>query len=62
MICSTTGKDSLSRSDAVDRVRRLVETDKKDPEIDKLRAYRCRHCNRWHIGHRFSSVRRRINA
>lgn len=62
-ICADSGKECLSRSDAERKIRELQACWPKhrltpDADADTLNAYRCRWCERWHIGHQFSSIRR----
>ncbi len=56
-ICDMSGKQALSRDEAKRQLRRL-EADAADPEAHLLNIYRCRHCARWHVGHKHSAVRR----
>lgn len=56
-ICDTSGKQALSRDEAGRQLRRL-EVDESDPERALLNIYRCRDCGRWHVGHKYGSVRR----
>ncbi len=62
-ICRTTGKQSLSRSEALRKINEL--TDNGDDAADRLNAYRCQFCGRHHVGHRrepgCSEPMRRLN-
>ncbi len=52
-----TGKRVHQRQcDATAHVRRLVK-DGQHPS--RLRAYHCRHCGAWHVGHKNPGVRHR---
>jgi hypothetical protein len=59
-VCESSGKQGLSRDEAKRRVKQLGEEWGEQAEADTLRAYRCRDCQRWHVGHQFSSVRRTV--
>lgn len=58
MICSVSGKQSLSRSDAQHMMRRLQQ-DRWSIAPGDLNIYRCQGCARWHVGHRSSPIKRR---
>lgn len=47
--CQATGKVKHSRSEAL---RVLAEQSRFDPDPANLSVYRCRHCSRWHLGHK----------
>jgi predicted RNA-binding Zn-ribbon protein involved in translation (DUF1610 family) len=57
MICPTTGKQSLSRSDAL-RVLREIQHDQLSEQPELLNVYRCPVCGRWHVGHAFAPTPR----
>lgn len=60
MTCQLTGKQQMSRGDALRKIRELAPG---DPDATALNAYKCPHCGRHHVGHRRVDDRapRRLN-
>lgn len=49
--CVVSGKIQYSRDEAQRAVARLLFQEQDEQNAGNLRAYKCRDCHRWHIGH-----------